>query len=1036
MKKKDVLSVVGVVALLLISSGTFFVVSVESDREVEKAVLSDYEIEENSLEGYPFSDEYPSVEDLYQWFYDLEEEFSELMEIHYYGESHEERDLIAIEITSDEDTQVEEKSSILIDGALHAREWSSVQVSSYYMWRILEGYDTDETINWLVNNRRIFVIPMTNPDGYIYDGDGNLDEAASWRKNRNQDTPTNNVGVDLNRNWDISWEDGDSDPSSDTYRGEEPFSEKETSNLKGFIQEKDIDSYQNLHSHADTLLIPNMYTSEPSAHDDWYRDTADRMTSLTSKLGNENDQYSYGQPSEEIGYSASGGAADWAYHELGIQGFTYEIYTGGWSAGFYPPEEDIMAINEDLDDSLIYQTRIADIDLGDGNEELFPSTPYVVYGEVENQEGNSLSDITVEIVNQNTDEVLDIETNTNGYYELNLGNLDEYGYEEGDEFEVKADLEHQTDFIVDDSWGRRLDLEIDEEQEGPQSSFVYSPSEPVKNEEINFQDHSTGEIEEWSWDFGDGATSTEQHPTHSYDEEGIYTVELTVKDENDLLDTTSKNIEVEEEQIEPPQADFDFTPEQPKEDEQVDFSDQSMEGDATVDIWEWNFGDGSTSNEQNPTHAYEEEGAYTVELTVEDENNLLDTKTTEIEVNQEDEYETYTATNSDHEEAGRAYSEGWWFPEYYAVGSEDHLGDSDDISTLKEIEAGEHYELVEEDEDPEGPEADFSYSPTEPEEGEEIEFSDQSTEGDGDIVEWSWEFGDGTTSDEQNPIHAYEEEGVYTVELTVTDRNDLSDTVSQQIETEDEEEDDDYETYTATNSDHEDAGRAYSEGWWFPEYYAEGSEDYLGDSDDITTLKEIESGEYYELIEEDDGDDGEKEYCEVEGGDTSYDEYITNVKFNGIDVSSGDNGGYADHTDSVSDPVKPGETYELSVTMSTGGYEDYVSVAFDWNQDYDLSNNEVIEVGYGSNDPETVTTEITIPLDAETGELRMRVMQEYNAFHTEPCEDQSYGETQDFTVKVSDSSEKSTQVEMEQGKMDIKELFDLDNIHTKIEILR
>ncbi|MFW5907990.1 MAG: GEVED domain-containing protein, partial [Candidatus Natronoplasma sp.] len=150
------------------------------------------------------------------------------------------------------------------------------------------------------------------------------------------------------------------------------------------------------------------------------------------------------------------------------------------------------------------------------------------------------------------------------------------------------------------------------------------------------------------------------------------------------------------------------------------------------------------------------------------------------------------------------------------------------------------------------------------------------------------------------------------------------------------------------------------------------------------------------------GEDGE--YCEVDGGDTSYGEYITNVQFNGINKDSDDDGGYADHTGSVSDAVEPGESYELSVTMSTGGYSDYISVVIDWDQDYDLSNDEVIEVGNGDSDPTTVSTEITVPSDAVEGETRMRVMQEYQGYHTDPCSDQSYGETEDYTVTVSDSS--------------------------------
>ena len=143
------------------------------------------------------------------------------------------------------------------------------------------------------------------------------------------------------------------------------------------------------------------------------------------------------------------------------------------------------------------------------------------------------------------------------------------------------------------------------------------------------------------------------------------------------------------------------------------------------------------------------------------------------------------------------------------------------------------------------------------------------------------------------------------------------------------------------------------------------------------------------------------DYCSVSGGDTdSYDEHMTNVQFNGIDRSSGNDGGYSDHTDSISDVLIPGETYTLSVTVETGGYAHYVSVVFDFNGNQDLTDETVIEVGTGSSEPQTVTTDITIPEDAEPGQTIMRVMQEYNEYHTDPCADQSYGETEDYTVLI------------------------------------
>ncbi len=239
----------------------------------------------------------------------------------------------------------------------------------------------------------------------------------------------------------------------------------------------------------------------------------------------------------------------------------------------------------------------------------------------------------------------------------------------------------------------------------------------------------------------------------------------------------------------------------------------------------------------------------------------------------------------------------------------------------------------------EAPTADFSYSPTAPKVDETVQFTDASSDSDGSIASYSWDLGDGTTSSEAEPSHSYSSSGTYTVELTVTDDDGATDSKTQSI-----------------------------------------------------------------TVEYDD-DGGGDEYSTVSGGDTSYDEFITNVQFNGINKDSGNDGGYEDHTGSVSNDVTPGQAYELSVTLSTGGYPEYVTVAIDWNQNYDLSDDEVIQVGNGDSDPLTLSTDITVPSDASEGQTRMRVMQNYESYHTDPTSNQDYGETEDYTVSIGTDSD-------------------------------
>lgn len=147
-------------------------------------------------------------------------------------------------------------------------------------------------------------------------------------------------------------------------------------------------------------------------------------------------------------------------------------------------------------------------------------------------------------------------------------------------------------------------------------------------------------------------------------------------------------------------------------------------------------------------------------------------------------------------------------------------------------------------------------------------------------------------------------------------------------------------------------------------------------------------------------------YCSVEGQTSSggfffgYDTYMESVQINGIDRNSGDNGGYLDGTDSISDVMVPGRTYELGVEFYTGGNTDYASVAFDWDGDGSIDDDNVQEVGGCGSNGCTVSTNVTVPEDAETGSTLMRVMGEEGSYHTQTCQDPDLNEVEDYSVYV------------------------------------
>ncbi len=141
--------------------------------------------------------------------------------------------------------------------------------------------------------------------------------------------------------------------------------------------------------------------------------------------------------------------------------------------------------------------------------------------------------------------------------------------------------------------------------EPPFAEFTACPTSGAIPLTVQFTDISEGPPTAWEWDFGDGATSTEQNPTHTYEKVGTYTVTLTV---TNIAGDDSTEITVTAGII-----DFTASVTSGTVPLTVDFTDTS---DGEPEEWEWDFGDGSTSDEQNPTHTYETAGTYTVTLTV------------------------------------------------------------------------------------------------------------------------------------------------------------------------------------------------------------------------------------------------------------------------------------------------------------------------------------------------------------------------------------------------------------------------------------
>ncbi len=226
---------------------------------------------------------------------------------------------------------------------------------------------------------------------------------------------------------------------------------------------------------------------------------------------------------------------------------------------------------------------------------------------------------------------------------------------------------------------------------------------------IHFTDLSIGNLTNWNWDFGDGSTSNNINPSHTYASAGSYSVILSVNDSGfTCFDSVSVLINVTN--TSPScQANFTQLPDSTNS-QLINFTDLST---GNIIIWYWDFGDGSNSSTTNPSHYYTTAGNYSVTLTVSDSlGTCYDSIVKNITVN----------ANQPQCQANFSYN----------------------ISTSNNLS---------------------------------VTFTDQST---GYPYAWLWDFGDGYYSNSQHPSHTYAAAGNYTVKLEITTQS-CTDSTQQQI---------------------------------------------------------------------------------------------------------------------------------------------------------------------------------------------------------------------------------------------------------------
>lgn len=261
---------------------------------------------------------------------------------------------------------------------IHAREISTPEIALHWLEHLLAGYGQDADITWLVDQHELWIVPTANPDGHRIVELGPLDETfALHRKNANQDADNNGeldcpvwpsesyaqFGVDLNRNHSYAWEPGAplSGLCSLVYPGPEAASEPEVAALQGLVRALIPDQrgpanaaapltttgmFITLHSYSELILRPWAHVSMPAPNEEGLRAIGDKLATYNG--------YRSCQPGQCL-YEAAGTSDDWAYGELGVPAYTFEI-----GQSFAPPYAEIAGAQWPLNrPAFVYAAKIA-----------------------------------------------------------------------------------------------------------------------------------------------------------------------------------------------------------------------------------------------------------------------------------------------------------------------------------------------------------------------------------------------------------------------------------------------------------------------------------------------------------------------------------------------------------------------------------------------------------------------------------------------------------------------------------------------------
>ncbi|XP_077197089.1 carboxypeptidase A2-like [Paroedura picta] len=305
------------------------------DEEAQEMELN--QRSERNRNGFNFAAYHP-LDSIYRAMDDIVAQHPQLMSKVQIGESYEKRPLNVLKFS----TGGTDRPAIWIDAGIHAREWVTQATALWTANKIACDYGKDPVLTSVLNSMDIFLLPVANPDGYVFSHTKN----RMWRKTRSKVPGSSCVGVDPNRNWDAGFggPGASSNPCSDSYHGPSANSEAEVRSIVEFIKSHgNVKAFISIHSYSQLMMYPYGYKcSSPKDHQELDEVVKEATSALASLYGT---QYKVG-PICSVIYQASGGSIDWSY-DYGIKySFAFELRDTG-RHGFLLPANQIVPTAEE-----------------------------------------------------------------------------------------------------------------------------------------------------------------------------------------------------------------------------------------------------------------------------------------------------------------------------------------------------------------------------------------------------------------------------------------------------------------------------------------------------------------------------------------------------------------------------------------------------------------------------------------------------------------------------------------------------------------